>query len=226
MGAQANETSEMTVDSVPEAEVDAIDAIMSEIETLQAEMAEVQSAPTHVAVPAKAVTPVEPVSATASEPDPVEEPSGIEDFHATADDGSMEETLVGIKDESEAVAVDPEDSRAAAEAMAEAMVEEPIEEQVDEQVDEVEEEEESRMAQPQPGATAGNDGSLTLTVSGAMTLKLRYEGGGQDITIGFTDNSLSVTLADGTEFKVPVTRTAPQQGAATGGRRGRRLRAA
>lgn len=170
MGAQANETAEVMADPAPEAE--AIETIMDEIETLQAEMAEVQNA-TDPAPSAPAVEPVAP-QASAPEPDPVEEPSGIEDFHAAEEDGSMEETLAGMREETEPV------------------------------------------ARPQPGAT-GTDGSLTLTVSGALTLKLRYEGGGQDITIGFTEKTLSVTLADGTEFKVPVTRAAS---------RGRRLRAA
>ena len=43
-----------------------------------------------------------------------------------------------------------------------------------------------------------------MTLKGSMTLRLQYEFEGQEVTIGFTDGALRVTLADGTEFKVPV----------------------
>lgn len=48
--------------------------------------------------------------------------------------------------------------------------------------------------------------SLTLSLSGSMTLKLKYEFGGQEVTVGFADNCLKVELSDGTEFKIPVAR--------------------
>jgi hypothetical protein len=48
--------------------------------------------------------------------------------------------------------------------------------------------------------------SLTLSLTGSMTLKLKYEFAGQEVTVGFTDEYLKVELADGTEFKIPVGR--------------------
>jgi hypothetical protein len=52
------------------------------------------------------------------------------------------------------------------------------------------------------------DGSLTLTLKGNMTLKLKYEFEGQEVTVSFADQSLRVQMSDGTEFKVPVSRMA------------------
>jgi hypothetical protein len=52
-------------------------------------------------------------------------------------------------------------------------------------------------------------GSLSMTLSGSMTLKLSYEYEGQEVSIGFADQYLQISLADGTEFKIPVgSRTA------------------
>jgi hypothetical protein len=57
--------------------------------------------------------------------------------------------------------------------------------------------------------TGGNsDGSLTMTLTGNMTLKLKYEFEGQEVTVSFADQALSVKMTDGTEFKVPVSRLA------------------
>lgn len=53
-----------------------------------------------------------------------------------------------------------------------------------------------------------NEGSLTMNLTGNMSLKLRYEFEGQEVTIGFVDQFLQVILADGTEFKVPVGQAA------------------
>lgn len=57
-----------------------------------------------------------------------------------------------------------------------------------------------------PTGSDSSEGSLTMTLTGNMSLKLRYEFEGQEVTVGFVDNFLQVTLADGTEFKVPVAR--------------------
>jgi hypothetical protein len=54
----------------------------------------------------------------------------------------------------------------------------------------------------------GSDGTLSMTLTGNMTLKLKYEFEGQEVTISFIDQSLRVQMTDGTEFKVPVTRNA------------------
>jgi hypothetical protein len=49
-------------------------------------------------------------------------------------------------------------------------------------------------------------GVVTMTLSGDMTLKLRYEFEGQEVSVGFEDHCLKVQLTDGTEFKIPVSR--------------------
>lgn len=50
------------------------------------------------------------------------------------------------------------------------------------------------------------DGSLTMTLTGNMTLKLKYAYGGHEVVVGFNEQFLVVQMADGTEFKVPVGR--------------------
>ncbi|MBI3534631.1 MAG: hypothetical protein HY072_03990 [Deltaproteobacteria bacterium] len=49
-----------------------------------------------------------------------------------------------------------------------------------------------------------DDGSLQLTLQGKITLHLKYEYLDQTVTLHFSDQSLNVQLADGTEFKIPV----------------------
>jgi hypothetical protein len=51
---------------------------------------------------------------------------------------------------------------------------------------------------------SAEEGCLTMTLSGSMTLRLQYEYADQAITIGFVDQMLRVELSDGTEFKIPV----------------------
>ncbi len=72
--------------------------------------------------------------------------------------------------------------------------------EVSEEVSEEVEEEESPMSHHDA------DGALTLQLQGSMTLKLKYEADGQEVTVAFSDGCLKVTLGDGTEFKVPVSR--------------------
>jgi predicted nucleic acid-binding Zn-ribbon protein len=49
--------------------------------------------------------------------------------------------------------------------------------------------------------------SVSVTLSGDMTLNLSYEFEGQEVTIGFVDGALHVELSDGTEFKLPLRRS-------------------
>jgi hypothetical protein len=58
------------------------------------------------------------------------------------------------------------------------------------------------------GPSGGNDGSLSMTLTGNMTLNLKYEFEGQQVTISFADQALRVQMRDGTEFKVPFSRMA------------------
>ncbi|MGK5083286.1 hypothetical protein WDW37_08260 [Bdellovibrionota bacterium FG-1] len=51
-----------------------------------------------------------------------------------------------------------------------------------------------------------SDASISVKLSGTMTLKLSYEFEGQEVTVSFNDGALRVELSDGTEFKIPVRR--------------------
>ncbi len=57
---------------------------------------------------------------------------------------------------------------------------------------------------PAPSTGASPEGTLTMTLAGNMRLKLRFESGAQDVTVSFDNDAFSVTLADGSEFRVPV----------------------
>jgi len=52
-----------------------------------------------------------------------------------------------------------------------------------------------------------DEGSLTISLKGSMTLKLKYEYEGQDVVVGFENGCLNVRLSNGTEFKIPVGTT-------------------
>lgn len=56
----------------------------------------------------------------------------------------------------------------------------------------------------EPKSAAGADGTLAMTLTGKMNLKLKYEFDGQEVTVGFDDHMLCVELSDGTEFRIPV----------------------
>lgn len=53
-------------------------------------------------------------------------------------------------------------------------------------------------------ASSASPGSLSLLLSGQMTLKLRYDFEGQEVAVSFTDGFLKIELTDGTELKIPV----------------------
>jgi hypothetical protein len=55
-------------------------------------------------------------------------------------------------------------------------------------------------------STASEEGCLSMTLSGQMTLKLKYSFEGQEVSIRFVDHCLKIELKDGTEFKVPIQR--------------------
>ena len=50
--------------------------------------------------------------------------------------------------------------------------------------------------------TAGQ--ALTLELTGAINLKLRFQNGERSIEVACTDEYLTCTMADGTEFKIPT----------------------
>jgi hypothetical protein len=171
--------------------------ILGEIETLQKEMADQAQTQLSVSKPADAAPALRAVPTPAPEAEPaavapVASVEGVEDFHGAADEPSLEETLGAMKGEEgngqgllDATLSDSPDDTAP-----EAVIGESFQEAV--------EREEKAME--------SQEGSLTMTLTGNMTLKLRYEFEGQEVTIGFSDGALRVELSDGTEFKVPVAR--------------------
>ncbi|MCM2279526.1 MAG: hypothetical protein NDJ89_15730 [Oligoflexia bacterium] len=180
-----------------------LDQIMNEIEELQQEM----------------TSPKAQAAAPPSEESP--ETSAVEEdllseFRASGgQDAGMEETLGDLKDESGTGGglLDQETPEAsAAEEAPEESLEEPVEEPIEEPVEEVQPLRSKPMT-IHPSACASpekdestEEGTLTMTLTGNMTLRLKYEFEGQEVTVGFQDGSLRVQLADGTEFKVPVGR--------------------
>lgn len=50
-------------------------------------------------------------------------------------------------------------------------------------------------------------GTLSMTLTGNMTLVLKYDYEGQEVSIGFRDQALELKLSDGTEFKIPVRKS-------------------
>lgn len=63
--------------------------------------------------------------------------------------------------------------------------------------------EEKPMSKKSPSQES-TGGALTLTLKGEMSLNLEYETGGSTVCVAFSDGFLHVTLADGTEFKIPM----------------------
>lgn len=59
-----------------------------------------------------------------------------------------------------------------------------------------------------------SDSALSIQLSGAMSVKLKYECDGQEVQISFSDHCLKVQFTDGTEFKIPVARGAKARQAA------------
>ena len=69
-----------------------------------------------------------------------------------------------------------------------------------------------KMSQP-ASKRSPEEGCLTLSLQGSMTLKLKYDFQGQEVTLSFDEQCLRVELSDGTEFKIPVVRNNPGRAA-------------
>jgi hypothetical protein len=167
---------------------DEIDSIMSEIEQLQKEMSAPMPTPVAAApVAAAAVaTPVQAAPTVASSVDDLF--SELQAAASTEQGGGLEETLGEIKAAAPESGVFSEADTKGEETMSKATAGQ-------------------SWAQDSSNA-GGSDGTLSLTLSGNMTLKLKYEFEGQEVTISFADQALRVQMTDGTEFKLPVARIA------------------
>ena len=168
-------------------EQDELEKIMSEIEELQKEMT--PGAPAEAATVATAAEPAADVGASMSgvEEDILREiqatARSTDNASGQAEEASLEDTLGDLKEEVTGGLLGDDA--------------EGVEAQVAAEVEEIMSKEEK-----------GSDGTLSMTLTGNMTLKLKYEFEGQEVTISFVDQSLRVQMTDGTEFKVPVSRNA------------------
>jgi hypothetical protein len=166
-----------------------IDEIMSEIQNLQQGLAE--PAPKSAAPPTKTPPAKPQLKAVESVPGPQAAPAeeasmateiSMDDFRGSSDDASMEETLAGMKEE---------------ESNGTGLLDQAPVDAGEEQMSHHDENNESQA----------QEGSLTMTLTGNMTLKLKYEFEGQEVSVGFSENFLKVELSDGTQFRIPVGRT-------------------
>ncbi|MEO5969587.1 MAG: hypothetical protein ABIQ95_06640 [Bdellovibrionia bacterium] len=62
----------------------------------------------------------------------------------------------------------------------------------------------TQMKTPQKENPADN--SLSMTVSGQMSLKLNFEVDGQEILVHFDSDMIFIQFSEGTEFKIPLKR--------------------
>lgn len=158
-------------------EQDDIEQIMNEIEELQKEIT--PDTPATAAVSAKSTM-------ADVEEDILQEIQA--QAHASGEasaDAGLEDTLAELKEEASSGGLLDEVEK--------------FEDEVEKFKDEVEKTEEATMSQ-------SNDGTLSLNVTGNMTLKLKYEFEGQEVTISFVDHALKVQTTDGAEFKIPFSR--------------------
>jgi hypothetical protein len=150
----------------------------------------------------------EELAAEASEESPESDEDLMREFHAAfektddaaGDDAGLEETLGGLS---------PEESEG--EDMGKSLLDQTFEhhenqatEKTVRMISSEMQDEDGGQGQTSAGAGSGGAGCLTMKLTGNMTLKLMYEFEGQEVTVGFVDNCLHVSLTDGTEFKIPV----------------------
>ncbi|MCC7440894.1 MAG: hypothetical protein IT285_04640 [Bdellovibrionales bacterium] len=192
---------------------DELEQIMNDIEELQEEMASEEATEATRKAPPPAAAAPRPRPALKSVPTPsddAEEPileTTMADFHGSSDDASLEDTLVGLEEEAPATGASLLDADLEASLADDSGALEEVEDEVSKIVDQISVKKEKPMTamkrtEAPPGAA--QEGSLTLSVTGAMTLKLRFEGGEQDVELAMTGDALVVKLSDGTEFRIPV----------------------
>jgi len=183
---------------------DEIAEIMNEIQNLQESIAQTE-APQAAPVAA-------PQASLAADIDSLVDELG--EFRGSADEASMEETLAGMKSDSTDAAHDlleqalSMDAHKKFEQDVASLLEAEMAADAARSMSKVESEagfeaQEVKMTESNAPVSKA-DGCLTMTLTGNMTLKLKYEFAGQEVTLSFGEDALKVQLADGTEFKVPV----------------------
>ncbi len=182
-------------------EQDEIDEIMKEIKNLQESINNVQTqkpaAPKLRAVEAPAPTEAEAEAELAEF-----RPEG------GSEGSSLEETMATMKGDPDAKTLFDEEPETAPAPAAE--IEEEIEapsaaaaklSTADEELADAIED----LAEDTSSASA-EEGALSMTLTGKMALKLKYAFNGNEVSIRFQDESLVVSLTDGTELKIPLRR--------------------
>lgn len=197
---------------------DEIAEIMSEIQSLQESMASTEQAPAPATSRTKA--PEAAVAAVAASDDSLDSLADeLAEFRGGGDEPSMEETLGSMKDE---------EAPTGKTGLLDAAIEDEAHRRPQDDVDTLIEAEMAaeagrvtRRVEAEADFDSGEgimpdfsaqsqkaDGTLTMMLSGNMTLKLKYEYGDQEVTVSFAEQALRVQLSDGTEFKIPVGRGA------------------
>jgi hypothetical protein len=49
-----------------------------------------------------------------------------------------------------------------------------------------------------------SDNSLSMTVTGQMSLKLNFEYEGEEVLVNFDSDKIHIQFSEGTEFKIPL----------------------
>ncbi len=179
---------------------DEIDDIMAEIERIKSGISAGGAAPTAMAKGASVETAPEapPAAPTVEEVD----------FGAANTEAPMEEMLASAG---------VEDSNGG--ALSESEAEEAQESELEPSLAAQQEDVPPPVARPFLASVsparprAAGEGALSMTLTGSMRLSLKYEQDGQEVCVSFTDQFLMVSLADGTEFKIPVARAASRAAA-------------
>lgn len=174
-------------------EQDEIDEIMKEIKNLQESINSVQTQKPAAPKLRAVDTPAPPAA---------EEDVDMSDFQAagsgeasaSSDAPSLEETMATLKGDPDAKTLFDEDPEESVDAAPSSMskADEELADAIEDLTDEA--------------SASAEEGSLTMTLSGKMSLKLKYAFDGNEVSVRFQDECLIVSLTDGTEMKIPLRR--------------------
>lgn len=211
---------------------DEIEKIMSEIEDLRKEITATTPAEVDVSDVAKASSNNEDATTIGDAEESLDDLDNIlsaEDLESAADDEALlEEFRAAEADEpsmESTLAEMGEDTPSEGQSLLDQTLEDLGELEDDDTAldaslgdldDDTFEEEEAMLAAPTPlhkktSSTAmpsAGEGSLTLQVSGAMTLKLQYEDQSHSIEVVLQEDGVVIRMQDGAEFRIPHKRAA------------------
>lgn len=213
--------------SAEEEDVTDIDAVAEVVAKVAAEVAEEPIAAAETSVAAveapKAATPAvapapsedDEFAALIAQADDADSTPVLQEFRGSAGDASMDDALGSLKEEPSASgksifdeegskAESPAETAAPATAVTASAPSSTVSDPVSLSKKEIPMSRVMAAVDSAPKTQAQTEGELSLQLKGSMTLKIKYDFAGQEVTIGFDDNCLKVQLSDGTEFKIPV----------------------